>query len=245
MTNIARRGLIALAGLAAVGVGCVTKRELYGGEGYGIGAINFGSTELEEIRVSGVGDDRDTYHAQAGQRPFKGARPSFPNPDTAPDNNQRIPNAVSVSWRDMPAQGQPSEPRPRFATHPRYRLRRWQLDRPSAVRNRYLPRQPTQATLRQQRFQEAKHRQDRGRSEGGNQQRPTPIPSDDRGRLQAEKSHDGTDERWPYDRRDHPPRCDRVRRAREWRASPPAWARGRNSSTSTGSRCQRCVRHRW
>ena len=108
MTNIARRGLIALAGLAAVGVGCVTKRELYGGEGYGIGAINFGKTELEEIRVSGVGDDRDTYHAQAGQRPFKGARPSFPNPDTAPDNNQRIPNAVSVSWKEMPAQGQPS-----------------------------------------------------------------------------------------------------------------------------------------
>ena len=108
MTNIARRGLIALAGLAAVGVGCVTKRELYGGEGFGIGAINFGKTELEEIRVSGVGDDRDTYHAQAGQRPFKGARPSFPSADTFQDNEQRIPENVSVRWREMPAQGQPS-----------------------------------------------------------------------------------------------------------------------------------------
>ena len=108
MTNTARRGLIAFAGVAAVAVGCVTKRELYGGEGFGIGAINFGSTELEEIKVSGVGNDRDVYRAQAGQRPFKGAKPSFPSADTSPDNNQRIPNAVSVSWKEMPAQGQPS-----------------------------------------------------------------------------------------------------------------------------------------
>ena len=49
MTNTARRGLIALAGLAAVGAGCVTKRELYGGEGFGIGAINFGTAEVEEV----------------------------------------------------------------------------------------------------------------------------------------------------------------------------------------------------
>ena len=108
MTNIARRGLIALAGLAAVGVGCVTKRELYGGEGFGIGAINFGTAEVEAVKILGVGDDRREYHAQAGKRPFLGARPAFPSASIFQDNEQRIPETVSVVWRDLPSQGQPS-----------------------------------------------------------------------------------------------------------------------------------------
>ena len=108
MTNTATWKLFALMAVAVFVAGCVTTSDVYGGEGFGIGAINFGNSPVEQIRVSGVGDDRRQYHAQAGQRPFKGLRPAFPSADHFQDNKRRIPEEVSVSWRDLPAQGQPS-----------------------------------------------------------------------------------------------------------------------------------------
>lgn len=108
MTKTARRTLIALAGFVVLVGGCVTKREMFGGEGFGIGAANFGQYEIEEVTVSASNDPGNVYHAQAGQRPYRGARPSFPRASTLQDNQQRIPEKVSVMWRDMPTQGQPS-----------------------------------------------------------------------------------------------------------------------------------------
>ncbi len=108
MTNTATWKQFALTGVAVFAAGCVTASDVYGGEGFGIGAINFGNSEVEQIKVSGVGDDRRQYHAQAGQRPFRGARPAFPRSSVSQDNEQRIPEKVSVVWRDLPPQGQPS-----------------------------------------------------------------------------------------------------------------------------------------
>jgi hypothetical protein len=108
MTKAKRRSLIAVAVLLTSGAGCVAKNELYGGEGFGIGAANLGQHEIEEVTVSAASDPGNVYHAQAGQRPFLGARPSFPSASTFPDNQQRIPEKVSVMWRDLPAQGQAS-----------------------------------------------------------------------------------------------------------------------------------------
>lgn len=108
MTKTNRRSLIAAAVLLTLGAGCVAKNELYGGEGFGIGAANFGQFEIEEVTVSAADDPGNTYHAQAGKHPFRGARPAFPRASTFQDNQQRIPDAVSVVWRDLPAPGQPS-----------------------------------------------------------------------------------------------------------------------------------------
>ncbi len=108
MTKNAPLKLFVFACAAIFVGGCMTTNDVYGGEGFGIAAGNFGKTEIEQVRISGVGDDKRQFDASAGLRPFLGDRLSFARASTLQDNRQRIPEKVSVIWREMPPAGQPS-----------------------------------------------------------------------------------------------------------------------------------------
>jgi hypothetical protein len=79
-----------------------------GGEAFGIGAANYGSVPVENGRVDGVDADKRSYDSQSLKRPYLGQRPSFAAASIFQDNKQRIPDRVSVSWLDMPEQGNSS-----------------------------------------------------------------------------------------------------------------------------------------
>lgn len=98
-------GLVA----AASAVSCGGAGAMFdGGEAFGIGAANYGSVPVENGRVDGVGADKRSYDSQSLKRPYLGQRPSFAAASIFQDNKQRIPDRVSVSWLDMPEQGNPS-----------------------------------------------------------------------------------------------------------------------------------------
>jgi hypothetical protein len=100
--------LMALTAVASA-VSCGGAGAMFdGGEAFGIGAANYGTSSVENGRVDGVGADRRSYDNQSLKRPYLGQRPSFSAASILQDNKQRIPDSVSVSWLDLPEQGNPS-----------------------------------------------------------------------------------------------------------------------------------------
>jgi hypothetical protein len=92
--------------------GCMARELLNGGEGFSIGVTNVSDQEIESIYYE---DSRlyslkyaNTAAGGGGQRPWKGKRPAMGGYPTMQDNGKKVPEQLTVSWRDAPERGQPS-----------------------------------------------------------------------------------------------------------------------------------------
>ena len=97
-----------LGGCAAQAMGIMRR-----GENAGYGASNVGPRELEQVRVVDASNPDRWYFSQSGQ-PGSTWQPSAKYPRANPgyggnrymsDTGHKVPEAVLISWREMPAPG--------------------------------------------------------------------------------------------------------------------------------------------
>ena len=100
-----------LGGCAAQAMGIMRR-----GENAGYGARNVGPRELEQVKVVDASNPDREYFGQSGQ-PAKAYPPSLPVSSRNPgyggnqymsDTGHKVPEAILISWREMPAPGAPS-----------------------------------------------------------------------------------------------------------------------------------------
>lgn len=91
-----------LAGCGSVGAGLFSS-----GENISFSFWNASSRELESLAVTKPGEPRVKWASQGGMkpRPSGSKEPSFGGDRYFADNNQKIPEEVDVSWREMPPPG--------------------------------------------------------------------------------------------------------------------------------------------
>ena len=110
-----QRRIIMLGGLLQLLSGCAAQAMgiMRRGENAGYGASNVGPSELEQVRVVDASNPDRWYFSQSGQP--SGINPGFKHAKTkriAAGNNRymadtghQVPEAVLVSWRELPPPG--------------------------------------------------------------------------------------------------------------------------------------------
>lgn len=78
------------------------------GEAFGLGFVNFGKTTIEQVRIDGVGNDKNQYDGHSLVRPFLGKPPAFANVSTLQDTNKKIPDQVSITWQEFLGENVPA-----------------------------------------------------------------------------------------------------------------------------------------